>query len=621
MPKIGTVRAGLLEVRLLLLDSMDAYTKRQAVLTLFLVVTGAVVGTLTPFVYKLLIDALTVDTVNGGIHRGLVLLVVTYVVSQFLEKGFISWRACTYELGSQRLKRLLSRRVFAHLVRLPVQFHLEQQIGSIVETLNQGLGGVQTLLQHMQVTLLPIALEFVGIIGVLIYVGHPAYLAILGPASLIYAVAFSRSVSSITQPARTAVQMHAVAQGLFGDALLNFETLKAFGAEARMVEHYDRALAGREASARQLLRVRTTNSLTIAGIFAVSIGMVVSLSVYQVVSHTMTVGDFVLMLSYAMRLMLPLEVIGVAIRDSAQALAFLHRMLQILRVRPESDAEVPGRAKRAGVSKGNIRFENVSFSYADGRAVLKNVTFQIAAGNTIGIVGVSGSGKSSLVRLLFRFYQPTAGRILLDGAPISEIGLADLRRCIAFIPQDVVLFNDTIGRNIALGKPEASLEEIRAAAKLAHLDQYVSSLPEGYASIVGTRGLKLSGGERQRLAIARAAIIRPRIYVCDEATSSLDSATEREVMSNLIDVTRSTTTFIIAHRLSTIVHVDQILVLDNGSVIERGTHTSLMSADGCYAALWRTQHAGVSPALPAIDGSHPQPFSRAADRGGYIPPR
>jgi ATP-binding cassette subfamily B protein len=292
---------------------------------------------------------------------------------------------------------------------------------------------------------------------------------------------------------------------------------------------------------------------------------------------------------------------GLAARDVSQALAYLERMLDMFREQPETDT--PALSTEKPRRAGSVAFENVTFSYKQDRATLTDVSFNVPAGRTLGIVGSSGSGKTSIIRLLFRLYEIDSGRILLDGVPTTRMPLVDLRSSIAVVPQDTVLFNDTIANNIAFGKLGATQAEIEEAAKLAHLDKLISNLPDGYNTRVGERGLKLSGGEKQRVAIARAALKRPLIYVFDEATSSLDSRTEREILQNLIDVAKTSTTLVIAHRLSTVAHADEIVVLDRGVIIERGTHDDLVAREGAYAALWRAQNTERKPVVAVAAGS------------------
>ncbi|HEY8508954.1 MAG TPA: ATP-binding cassette domain-containing protein, partial [Steroidobacteraceae bacterium] len=314
----------------------------------------------------------------------------------------------------------------------------------------------------------------------------------------------------------------------------------------------------------------------------------------------MTVGTFVLVNTYMIQLVTPLEQIGYAMQSLSQGYAFLGKMLDLFRQKPEPGASGDGQTLGEG-SPGALTFEHVSVSYRADRAVLNDVSFEVPPGKTVGIVGASGAGKSTLVRLLVRLIEPDGGRILLDGMPITSLSLPALRQAIAVVPQDTVLFNDTIGFNIGFGKRGSTQEEIEAAARVAHLHDFIMKLPEGYATRVGERGLKLSGGEKQRVSIARAALKRPRIYVFDEATSSLDSRTEQEILTNLRELSRHATTLVIAHRLSTIVHADEIVVLHDGVIVERGTHAALLALGGRYASLWHAQQQQASaPATAAI---------------------
>jgi ATP-binding cassette, subfamily B, heavy metal transporter len=343
----------------------------------------------------------------------------------------------------------------------------------------------------------------------------------------------------------------------------------------------------------------------VATIFALSLGGSLYLAASNVMSGTMTVGAFILVNAYVIRLAQPLEMLGFAIHDVAQGLAFLQGLLDLLQEARESDAPTPTSFRPSLQSQ--LSFEAVSFGYRDGEPVLKDVSFDVKPGSTVAFVGASGSGKTSIIRLLFRLYEPRRGRILLDGTPIANLPLSLLRQAIAVVPQDTVLFHDTIANNIAFGRHGASRADVEEAGRIANLDGFISTLPDGYDTVVGERGLKLSGGERQRVAIARAALKRPRIYVFDEATSSLDTRTEREILRNLRDVAARCTTLVIAHRLSTIVHADEILVLDKGAIVERGKHEDLLVHDGIYSMLWRAQQSSAEGQRVATAGSFVQP--------------
>ena len=374
------------------------------------------------------------------------------------------------------------------------------------------------------------------------------------------------------------------------DGILNYETVKYFTAESIIQEKVSRALSRTEVEWVGFYRRYAFNGLGVATIFAAFLGATILYAANEVQAARMTVGDFVLVNTYMLQVVRPVEMLGYAMQGLSQGVAMLEKMLALFREAPERQ-QTDDRISLGG--PGKLEFENVTLSYRRDRSVLKGVSFKIPAGKTLGIVGASGSGKSTIVRLLVRLFEPDSGRVFLDGVPLSDLSLPKLRQSIAVVPQDTVLFNDTIGYNIAFGKAHSTRDEIEQAAKLAHLHDFILSLPDQYDTRVGERGVKLSGGERQRVSIARAAIKRPRIYVFDEATSSLDSNTEREILRNLQEISRSSTTLVIAHRLSTVVHADEIVVLEAGTIVERGTHASLLRQNGRYAALWEAQQRGL----------------------------
>ena len=566
----------------------DGYSRRNLTLSFGLLVMFSVMSALAPVVFKLVIDLLSGQ---GPVMSSATLaLLAAYILCQLVLHVSGDVRGYVHGLGAQRLARRIGRRLFAHIVRLPLRYHLDRQTGAIGQMISQGLSGCQTILQHLVFTFMPVIVEFLAITLVLVHFEHPAYLLILGPAALAYGLVFWRGAVNIQGPAHASSAAQIETQAMLTDSLLNYESVKYFGAEGAICDRFDGMLARTEHASRGVLRLRMVNGLAATGIFIVSLTLAVGCAGYEVLRGTMTIGDFVLISGYVGRLVQPLETIGVAARDLSQALAFLQRMLGILEERTEVGSDE--RPSSHAVARGALTFDKVSFSYEPGRSILERVSFTVPAGHTLGIVGMSGSGKSSLIRLLFRLYEPDAGLVLLEGVPITAMPLSRLRRAISVVPQDTVLFNESIGYNIAFGRPGASLAEVEAAAKLARLDTFIESLPERYATRVGERGLKLSGGEKQRVAIARAALKRPAIFLFDEATSSLDTNTEREILANLIDVTEGCTTVIVAHRLSTVAHAHEILVLDRGVVTERGTHAVLLERGGAYAAMWIAQHRG-----------------------------
>jgi ABC-type transport system involved in Fe-S cluster assembly fused permease/ATPase subunit len=581
------VKGSLREALQLLWAESDSYIRRRLSGAFTLVIAYAMLTALAPIAFAYLVDNFTKTQQSESAWLP-ALLLGAYVLSQFLVRTFSALRDLLHGRGEERLYRYISRRLFAHIVRLPLRFHLERKTGAMGETLTQGLHGYQLLVQHLIYTILPSIVEFATIIVVLIAFGHPLYLLIYAVAAVSYGFAFAHGAAAVTEPARAGAAARVEAQAILTDSLLNYETVKYFDAENVVYDKYDAALAQTESAWGRFYHLRASNSLIVGLIFIVSLAAALGFAGYQVVRGTMTLGEFVLINTYMLRITVPLEMLGYAVRDVSQGLAFLQKMLELFRERPELDEVAPGASSLS--ARGELVFDQVSFSYRSDRAVLKDVSFSVPAGRTVAIVGMSGSGKSSLIRLLFRLCEPDKGQIRLDGVAISEMPLSRLRRAIAVVPQDMVLFNDTIANNIAFGRWGSTREHVEEAARLAHLQGFIATLPDGYDTVVGERGLKISGGERQRIAIARAAVKQPRIFVFDEATSSLDTRTEREILRNLMEVSQGCTTLVIAHRLSTIVHADEIVVLEGGTIVERGTHSALLQANGAYAALWRVQH-------------------------------
>lgn len=458
------------------------------------------------------------------------------------------------------------------------------------ETAEQGLRGFDLLLQHLVYTVVPVAIEFATVTVILIHFDQSRYLLILALASVAYVAAFHWCATEIQEPSENVSRLHIDSHALLTDTLINSETVKYFDAEPVVCERYELALQKTESAWQRFFTQYAAGGLLIATIFGLSLGISLTYAARDVANGGMTVGDFVLVNAYVIRLVQPLEILGQAVRDIAQGLAFLSSMMSLFRVK--SERAEPQTATSSRETHGELCFDNVSFSYRQEVAVLRHVTFKVPAGKTVAVVGVSGSGKSSLIRLLFRLYEPNTGRIVLDGTPIHDLALSVVRQAIAVVPQDTVLFHDTIGNNIGFGRFGSTQLEIEEAARIANLHAFIMGLPEEYKTVVGERGLKLSGGERQRVAIARAALKRPRVFVFDEATSSLDSKTEREILRNLLALSLQSTTLVIAHRLSTVVHADEIVVLDRGMVVERGTHDALRALGGHYAALWNAQQNG-----------------------------
>lgn len=573
------------EVTRLFWTTADEYAKRRLLGALVLVVVGALLAALTPIALKLVIDALSQR--EPPVAGPVLVLIALYVLGQYLWRCSMELKLILHGYAEQRIRRRTCGRLFDHLVRLPLQFHLEKKTGAMAETAEQGMKGYQMVLQHAVFTVLPVTIEFAAVAVVLLYFNSTSYLLILAVASVAYVAAFHHGAVSVLSSSEKVSASHIEAHAVLTDSLMNHETVKYFDAEPVVLERYDQALGRHEFAWREFFGGRAFNGWLVATIFAACLGTSLAYGALDVLAGRMSVGDFVLVNTYVLRLVQPLEMLGVAVRDIAQGLAFLGAMLAVFRERIEEPAG--GQRTQAWTVNGEVAFENVTFSYRQERMILRDVTFRIPSGQTVAVVGASGAGKSSLVRLLFRLYDTSGGRILLDGRPIADMTVSEVRRAIAVVPQDTVLFHDTIANNIGFGRYGATRAEIEAAATLARLHDFIVGLPEGYETLVGERGLKLSGGERQRVAIARAALKGPRILVFDEATSSLDSRTERDILVNLGELACRRTTLVIAHRLSTVVHADQIIVLHEGRIVESGTHGDLLRRNAHYASLWSAQ--------------------------------
>ena len=580
---LGSVR----EVFHLVWTETSRFVKVRLTVVLVLVITASVLTALGPVALKLVVDGFTGQTKGTPISP--LFLIGLYVLSQWLARAVGEIRGLIYARAERRMFRALSERLFAHLMHLPLRFHLDRQTGAVNQALDNGLQGYQMIQHHLVFTFLPVAAELGTIIIVLTRLDHPIFLVLFCGALVCYMAAFTYAAISISGPAETASAAHVDANAAMTDGILNYETVKYFTAESIVQEKVSRALSRTEVQWVGFFRRYAFNGLVVAAIFAVFLGATILHAAQDVEGSRMTVGDFVLINSYMLQVVRPVEMLGYAMQGLSQGVAMLKKLLVLFRETPEPEL-ADDRVALSG--PGKLEFENVILSYPPDRPVLKGVSFKISAGKTLGIVGASGSGKSTIVRLLVRLFEPDSGQILLYGVPVSDLSLAKLRRSIAVVPQDTVLFNDTIGYNIAFGKAHSTREDMEQAAKLAHLHAFIMSLPDKYDTKVGERGVKLSGGERQRVSIARAAIKRPRIYVFDEATSSLDSNTEREILRNLQEISRFSTTLVIAHRLSTVVHADEIVVLEGGTIVERGTHAFLLRENGRYAVLWHAQQQG-----------------------------
>lgn len=483
--------------------------------------------------------------------------------------------------------RRLALRVFDHIHRLSLRFHLKRRTGGLSRVVERGRAAIETLTRTALLTLVPTFFEFALVLGVLWWQFDWRYVAVVAGMVAFYAW-FTFSASEWRLGIRRVLnEQDTDATAKSVDSLLNYETVKYFGNEEREAARYDRSMAGYEKAA-----VKTYTSLAWlnagqAVIFSIGLAVCMAMAVFDIRAGRNTVGDFVLINAMMIQLYQPLNFMGWVYREIKQAVTDIEAMFKLLGEDPEVE-DNPG-AKPLAVTDGRIRFEDVHFSYDPDRQILKGVSFEVPAGKTVAIVGPSGAGKSTISRLLFRFYDVTSGRIVIDGQDVRDVQQKSLRAAIGMVPQDTVLFNDTIRYNIRYGRWDASEEDIERAAQMAQIDTFIRAMPKGYDTEVGERGLKLSGGEKQRVAIARTILKGPPILILDEATSALDSYTEKEIQDELEQVSRGRTTLVIAHRLSTIVNADEILVMSAGEIVERGTHSELLDQQGLYAGMWDRQ--------------------------------
>jgi len=568
-----------------LLWEMDAYAKRRLGLALVLLGVAAVLNGLAPVVLKGVVDGL--NPLVHNVRLPLFALVGIYALATWLTR--IASQLCEFVFGGaqRRMYRSLSGRLFAHVIHLPIRFHLQMKVGAVSEALTTGLQGVEYILQYTLYTILPVLLELATVVAVLLHLGQPVFTGLFVLALLVYAAVFAWGVVRIAGPARAAAAAQTDARGVMLDYVANLEVVKYFGAESMAGKQLDAVLARGESHWRIYYARRLSNGVLVGTIFAGFLGLTVAYACRQVRAGAMTLGDFVMVSAYLLQLVRPVEMLGIALQQLARGLAFVERMLDLQRQVPESPH---GKATPVTAGCGELVFDRVCLSYCAGRPVLEDISFHVRAGRTLGIVGASGAGKSTLLRLAVRLVEPDGGRILLDGCPVGELALPALRRAIAVVPQETVLLNDTIANNIRLGHPECTQAEMERAARLAQLHAFIMRQPEGYETRVGERGIRLSGGERQRVSIARAILRRPRLFWFDEATSSLDALTEQHIVRNLRQIAQHHTTVVVSHRLSSVAHAEEIIVLQQGRIAERGTHAALLVSGGLYARQWHRQH-------------------------------
>ncbi|QJW53944.1 ATM1-type heavy metal exporter [Serratia plymuthica] len=560
------------------------------VIACIFMVVAKVSTSLVPLAYKEMVDALSADTAKMlAIPLG---LIVAYGVARVGATLFEELRNVMFIHLSQNATRLLGLRVFRQLHALSLRFHLERQTGGLSLSIERGTQAVATVLSRLLFSIFPILFELTLVAVIMWHMLNGwfalAILATVGGYILFTVIA----VSWRTRFRRELNKANADANSKSIDSLLNYETVKYFGNEEFEAERFNMSRRLYEYAAIKNQFSFTAINLGQTAIISIGLIVMMAMAAQGIVQGRMTVGDFVLVNAYLLQLYQPLNFFGFIYAEVRQALIDMENLFDLLQEEQEIVDSPDAAALR--LSRGEVRFEAVSFGYDARRPILNDVSFTIPAGNTVAVVGASGAGKSTLSRLLFRFYDVNGGAVLIDGQDIRNLKQASLRAAIGIVPQDTVLFNDTLRYNIGYGKTGSSNEEIERAARLAHIHEFIVGLPDGYETRVGERGLKLSGGEKQRVAIARTILKNPAILVFDEATSALDTQTEREIQAHLREVSRDHTTLVIAHRLSTVVDADEIIVLEAGEIVERGRHEELLQSDGRYAAMWQNQYSEES---------------------------
>ncbi|MCW2244105.1 ABCB family ABC transporter ATP-binding protein/permease [Azospirillum canadense] len=572
-------------------DSLE--TKVRVVLALVLLVGAKAANVYVPIFYKRAVDALGGGNVSAAVAIPIG-LIVAYGLARVLSLVFAELRDAVFASVAQRTIRKVALSVFQHLHALSLRFHLERQTGGLTRSLERGTRAIEALLRYALFSIVPTLVE-IGLVCIILWRMFNGWFALATFVTVFGYIAYTFFVSEWRIQFRRAMnETDSKANTKAVDSLLNYETVKYFGNEQHEARRYDAALASYEQAAVQSQRSLSLLNIGQSAIISLGLAVVMGMAARGIVNGSMTIGDFVLVNTYLLQLYQPLNFFGVVYREIKQALTDIESMVKLLSVDREV-ADRPG-APTLAVTGGEVRFEGVEFGYDPRRPILKGVSFTVPAGKTVAIVGPSGAGKSTISRLLFRFYDVSKGRILIDGQDIRAVTQESLRASLGIVPQDTVLFNDTVYYNIAYGRPGAGPAEVERAARLAHIHDFIMALPDGYETTVGERGLKLSGGEKQRVAIARTILKNPGILLFDEATSALDTHTEREIQANLREVSRGRTTLVIAHRLSTVIDADEILVLEAGRVIERGRHGELLARAGAYAALWaRQQESSQGP--------------------------
>ena len=578
----------------------QTWVKRRVVLAMILLVVAKVVAVATPFFFKTAVDALAGDAPEGAqlLLFGAVGLTVAYGFARLMNIGLQQLRDVTFARVGQRALRSLALETFTHIHALSLRYHITRKTGGLSRIVERGVKGVEFLLRFMLFSIGPLILELAMIGVILALVFDIWYLVVVLVTIVLYTWFTFKVTEWRVQIRREMNQRDTEANQKAIDSLLNFETVKYFSAENREAMRYDASMA-----AYEHLAIRTANSLgalNFGQAILINSGLVIvmAMSAISVSNGVLTVGDFVMVNAYMIQITLPLNFLGTVYREIRQSLVDMGEMFDLLE-QPAEVADKPG-APAIAVNGGAVELDNVVFGYDAARPILQGVSIRVEPGQSLAIVGPSGSGKSTIGRLLFRFYDVDAGALRIDGQDVRDVTQASLHEVIGVVPQDTVLFNDTIRYNIAYGRPGASFAEIEAAARAAEIDTFINDLPEGYDTQVGERGLKLSGGEKQRVGIARTILKNPPILLLDEATSALDTETEVEIQRQLAAIGQGRTVITIAHRLSTIAEADHIVVLEAGQIVEQGTHADLLVFDGRYASLWHRQAADEADDVPRL---------------------
>jgi ATP-binding cassette subfamily B protein len=564
--------------------------KRRVMLAGVVLVLAKLVTVATPFAYKRAVDWLTAAHGNDivtALSLAPVMLIVAYGVGRVMMMVLQQIRDVLFTRVGQYAVRRLSNETFQHLHNLSLRFHLERKTGGLSRIVERGRAAVELIIRMGILNSVPTALELALVLGIVAYLFGWQFVLVISGTVIAYVVYTFKASEWRLAIRREWNESDTDASTKAVDSLLNYETVKYFGNEPWEARRFDHAMERYERMAMKAYVSLSWLNIGQSAIFTAGLTLCMLLAGRGITHGIYTVGDFVMVNAQLIQLYVPLNFLGMIYRELKQGLIDIEQMFELLNRDPEI-TDAPG-AKPLIVTSGNIRFENVHFAYEPARQILKGIDFEVPAGKMVAIVGPSGAGKSTISRLIFRFYTPQVGRITIDGQDISLVQQTSLRAAIGIVPQDTVLFNDTIGYNIRYGRVSASEEEVEAAARMAQIDDFIKMLPDGYRTPVGERGLKLSGGEKQRVAIARTILKAPPILMLDEATSALDSYTEKQIQGALDRVAQNRTTLVIAHRLSTIIHADEILVLQAGRIVERGNHSELLLKQGLYAGMWARQ--------------------------------